>query len=76
MNVTNEEKVNILLVGGGGIGAIATLNLQNGGQASVSVVLRSNFSVVKQNGYKIESIDHGLVAPFRPDRGKDADSSS
>lgn len=59
----------VLVVGSGGIGTIAALNIQLGGQAEVTCVLRSNFQKVSQNGFKIESIDHGVVESFRPSKG-------
>ncbi|KAF2136913.1 uncharacterized protein K452DRAFT_258460 [Aplosporella prunicola CBS 121167] len=62
------DKTNVLLVGSGGIGTIAALNLQRGNQASVTCVLRSNFAEVKENGFKIESIDWGSIESFRPDQ--------
>jgi len=61
-----QNKVNILLVGCGGIGTIAALNLETGGRAAVTAVLRSNYKVVKERGFNIRSIDHGEVCGFRP----------
>jgi ketopantoate reductase len=63
------DKTNVLLVGSGGIGTIAALNLQAGGQASVTCVLRSNFEAVNKHGFKIESVDHGYIESFRPAKG-------
>lgn len=65
----SQKGINILLVGGGGIGTIATLNLQFGGLAAVTCVLRSNFDIVERDGFRIESTDHGMVYPFRPHKG-------
>lgn len=59
-------KKNVLLVGGGSVGVIAALNLESGGHATVTAVLRSNFQAVKENGYSIESCDHGSVKSWRP----------
>lgn len=61
------SKANVLLVGCGGIGTIAALNLQIGGRATVTAVLRSNYDYVKNHGFHIRSVDHGLVEGFRPD---------
>ncbi|KAH8424020.1 ketopantoate reductase family protein [Aspergillus melleus] len=61
------SKANVLLVGCGGIGTIAALNLQIGGRATVTAVLRSNYDHVKNHGFHIRSVDHGLVEGFRPD---------
>ncbi|OJJ79197.1 ketopantoate reductase family protein [Aspergillus glaucus CBS 516.65] len=64
--------VNILIVGCGGIGTIAALNLQSGGKARVTTVLRSNYDHVKQHGFHIRSLDHGVVESFRPDTIRNA----
>lgn len=63
------SKANVLLVGCGGIGAISALNLQSGGKATVTAVLRSNYEHVKSHGLHIQSVDHGVVESFRPDNG-------
>jgi ketopantoate reductase len=60
------DKANVLLVGCGGIGTIASLNLEIGGKASVTAVLRSNYEHVKAHGFYIKSVDHGEVEGFRP----------
>jgi ketopantoate reductase len=61
-----QDRVNVLLVGCGGIGTIAALNLECGKQAAVTAVLRSNHDIVKQRGFNIRSIDHGVVNGFKP----------
>ncbi|KAF2097155.1 2-dehydropantoate 2-reductase family protein [Rhizodiscina lignyota] len=60
------EKKNVLLVGGGGVGAIGALNLEAGGLAAVTAVLRSNYQVVKDDGFEIHSCDHGVLKGWRP----------
>ncbi|KAG9239572.1 2-dehydropantoate 2-reductase [Amylocarpus encephaloides] len=60
------DKTNVLLIGAGGVGTMAAYNLEAGGQASVTAVLRSNYSAVKVNGFTITSIDHGFVKEWRP----------
>lgn len=41
--------------------------LETGGRAEVTAVLRSNFEAVKQNGFSIDSIDHGQgINGWRP----------
>jgi len=67
-SVTNK-KANILLLGGGAVGTIAALNIETGGLGSVTAVLRSNFKVVEEEGYTIESVDHGKLKGWRPTRG-------
>lgn len=64
------KKANVLLVGGGAVGAIAALNIESGGLGEVSAVLRSNYEVVKEKGYTIESVDHGKLVGWRPTQGR------
>ncbi|KAF2822821.1 2-dehydropantoate 2-reductase [Ophiobolus disseminans] len=64
--MTNAHKKTVLVIGGGAVGAVAVLNLQVGGLADVTIVLRSNFSAVNATGYDFESGDHGSVTGFKP----------
>jgi ketopantoate reductase len=63
------DKKNVLVIGGGAVGAIAALNLEIGGLATVTVVLRSNYDVVNEQGYSIESCDHGILKNWKPSCG-------
>lgn len=65
----HTEKANILLFGGGAVGAIAALDIESGGLGEVTAVLRSNFQVVRDQGYIIESCDHGHLKGWRPSQG-------
>lgn len=67
--MTDPNKKNILVIGGGSVGAIAALNLEVGGLAVVTLVLRSNYEAVKANGYDIESCDHGTLKSWKPHIG-------
>lgn len=67
--MTETQKKTILVIGAGAVGAIAALNLEVGGLASVTVALRSNYNAVKDQGYAIESCDHGSLQGFRPSAG-------
>lgn len=62
-------KSRVLLIGSGGIGTVAALNLQTGNQADVSVVLRSNYAAVEAAGFRIDSCDHGVLENWRPAAG-------
>lgn len=64
-----STKANVLVLGGGAVGTIAALNLEVGGLAQVTAVLRSNFKAVDENGYIIESIDHGKLTGWKPTKG-------
>jgi 2-dehydropantoate 2-reductase len=60
-------RIRVLFVGGGGVGTMAAYALESAGQAEVSMVLRSNFNAVQQNGFTIDSIQHGHdITGWRP----------
>lgn len=67
--VRKMAKTRVLLIGSGGIGTVAALNLQTGQQADVSVVLRSNYPAVQATGFRIDSCDHGILENWRPAAG-------
>lgn len=64
-----DSKKNVLVIGGGSVGAIAALNLEISGLATVTLVLRGNYSVVNEKGYDIESCDHGVLRGWKPSYG-------
>lgn len=66
MGSVETKKANVLLLGGGAVGAIAALNIEVGGLGAVTVVCRSNFKVVSEEGYIIESVDHGKMKGWKP----------
>lgn len=49
---------------------MAAYNLEAGGLAAVTSVLRSNHEAVTQNGFTITSLDHGFVKGWKPSRSK------
>ncbi|KAK6068078.1 hypothetical protein SCUP234_11291 [Seiridium cupressi] len=60
-------KARILIVGTGGVGAMAAYALEIGGKAEVTAVLRSNFAAVQERGFNIDSIEHGHdIKGWRP----------
>jgi 2-dehydropantoate 2-reductase len=61
------SKIQVLIIGGGGVGTMAAYALETGGKASVTMALRSNFAAVQQNGFTIDSIQHGHdIKNWRP----------
>ncbi|KAI9213918.1 hypothetical protein DS838_001153 [Geotrichum bryndzae] len=64
----SSKKANILLVGSGGVGTIASLGLEKGGFAQVTSVLRSDYEKVSKHGFEIKSIDHGDYTNWKPHR--------
>ncbi|OMJ23658.1 Meiotically up-regulated gene 72 protein [Smittium culicis] len=63
--ISKSEKTSVLIVGGGALGSVFGWRLQLGG-CSVSVVCRSNYEIVKNSGFQIESGKFGN-AVFSPD---------
>ncbi|KAI9050235.1 hypothetical protein LZ554_006372 [Drepanopeziza brunnea f. sp. 'monogermtubi'] len=58
--------LNICLIGSGGVGTISSLVLEKSKQAKVTAVLRSNYQVVVEKGFEIDSADHGKIYGWRP----------
>lgn len=69
-NANANAKARVLIIGCGGVGTMCAYNLEVGGKASVTAVLRSNFAAVEQNGFSIKSIEHGEVEGWRPSESK------
>ncbi|KAH8700756.1 ketopantoate reductase PanE/ApbA C terminal-domain-containing protein [Talaromyces proteolyticus] len=61
-----DTRANILLCGCGAVGTMAAVALERSGCAAVTAVLRSNFSVVEQKGFTIDSVDHGRLTGWHP----------
>lgn len=61
-----HKKLQVLLVGSGGIGTMVAYALEKGGKVEVAAVLRSNFEAVFDNGFTIHSVDHGEIKDWQP----------
>ena len=61
--------LDICVIGAGGVGTIAAYVLEKSQRARVTVILRSNYALVKDRGFDIDSIDHGKVPNWRPHNG-------
>ncbi|KAG6357632.1 hypothetical protein INS49_013509 [Diaporthe citri] len=66
MGSVPDTKANVLLVGSGGVGTMAAYALEKGGKASVTAVLRSNYKAVNEDGFHINSIQHGNIKNWKP----------
>lgn len=66
MGSVPDTKANVLLIGSGGVGTMAAYALEQGGKASVTAVLRSNYKAVNEKGFQINSIQHGQVNDWKP----------
>lgn len=60
------DKKRVLLVGSGGVGTIASLNLELSGKAEVTSVIRSDYDKVTKDGFEIDSVDYGKFSGWRP----------
>lgn len=65
-----KKPLNIILIGSGGVGTIAALVLSKSGKATVTTVLRSTYNIVRAEGWHIDSVDHGILRGWKPDRGE------
>ncbi|CDK25058.1 unnamed protein product [Kuraishia capsulata CBS 1993] len=59
-------KTKVLLIGLGGVGTIAAYGLEFEGKSEVSAVVRSDYDLVKNKGYVIESCDYGHIDSYKP----------
>ncbi|KAH7014115.1 ketopantoate reductase PanE/ApbA-domain-containing protein [Microdochium trichocladiopsis] len=58
-----------MIVGGGGVGTMAAYNLEAGGLAETTMILRSNYDVVSRQGFRIDSCQHGEIHAWKPRGG-------
>lgn len=58
---------NVLVVGSGGVGAIAALSLTLNKKCSTTLVVRSDYDQVLKSGYTINSVTYGTYANWKPD---------
>jgi hypothetical protein len=66
----SSKRINIVLIGSGGLGTIAALVLSKSGRARVTTVLRSKYDIIRSEGWLINSVDHGVVKGWRSERGE------
>ncbi|KAJ9629082.1 hypothetical protein H2204_009022 [Knufia peltigerae] len=60
--------LNVCLIGAGGVGTIAAYVLEKSQRCRVTAVLRSNYTVVRDHGFDIDSVDHGQIRGWKPHR--------
>ncbi|CUM67381.1 uncharacterized protein PRCAT00005075001 [Priceomyces carsonii] len=58
--------MNVLILGMGGVGIIAAYGLEYGGKSTVTSIVRSNYVTLKQKGYKLSSVDYGIIENYKP----------
>lgn len=59
-------KLKVLIVGFGGVGIIGGYTLELNGKAEVTALVRSDYDIVSQEGYNIESVDYGTINGYKP----------
>lgn len=70
IHVTACIMLNICLIGSGGVGTISSLVLEKSKRAKVTAVLRSNYALVTEKGFDIDSADHGKITGWKPTSSK------
>ena len=60
------SKSKVLIVGSGGVGTIGAFSLEYAGKSEVTAVVRSDYTIVKEKGYRIDSCDYGTIESFKP----------
>ena len=53
------SKPKVLVIGSGGVGAISALSLTTNNKSKVTLVVRSDFELISNNGYSIDSCTYG-----------------
>lgn len=56
----------VLVVGSGGVGAIAALSLTLNGKCETSLVARSDYARLVDSGYTFNSVTYGQISEWRP----------
>lgn len=56
----------VLIVGSGGVGAMAALSLSLNNKCDVTLVVRSDYDVVSSSGYTINSVTYGDFTAWKP----------
>lgn len=56
----------VLVIGSGGVGAIAALSLSINGKCDVTLVVRSDYDHVTSTGYNINSVTYGTYPNWKP----------
>jgi ketopantoate reductase len=59
----------VCMVGSGGVRTFAALVLEKSARAKVTVVLRSKYNVVNNQGWDIKIVDHGRLENWKPSHG-------
>lgn len=61
-----SKKPKVLVIGSGGVGAISALSLTTNNKSEVTLVVRSDFELISNNGYSIDSCTYGKLTNWKP----------
>lgn len=59
-------RLKVLLIGPGGVGSVVALALDRSQQCEVTVVARSSYDILSQEGFNFDSINYGKIERWRP----------
>lgn len=60
----------VLVVGGGAVATMVALDIEAGGEGGVTMVLKnSDYQIVREKGFSVESVDYGSWKGWRPTKG-------
>ncbi|CAK9438123.1 uncharacterized protein LODBEIA_P24290 [Lodderomyces beijingensis] len=60
------SKPNVLVIGSGGVGAISALSLSHNGGSTVTLVVRSDYDLINEKGFSINSCTYGKLTNWKP----------
>lgn len=59
-------KPKVLIIGSGGVGTISALSLTHNGASDVTLVVRSDYDLIQEKGFSINSCTYGELKGWRP----------
>ncbi|KAI5966381.1 uncharacterized protein KGF55_000690 [Candida pseudojiufengensis] len=59
-------KPKVLIIGSGGVGTISALSLTHNNKSEVTLIVRSDYELIKNQGYSIDSCTYGKLKNWKP----------
>ncbi|KAI5955423.1 hypothetical protein CANMA_004603 [Candida margitis] len=59
-------KPKVLVIGSGGVGTISAVSLKHNNQSEVTLVVRSDYNLINNQGYSINSCTYGKLTNWQP----------
>lgn len=60
------SKPKVLVIGSGGVGTVSALSLTENNKSEVTLVVRSDYELIKSQGYSIDSCTYGKLTNWKP----------